>query len=215
MASPATQHAALANVDIASIVEKVMRRLQEQSHTETKSTSDAHVITDRVISVETIDRLPAGVRSIEVAGGIVTPAAKDELKSRGITLASSTVSTSIETGATGTGKRFVQLQTDLTSRDIRDAWIRQLNSRGIDHCPRAQRTVIATKHPAKTLLAQIQSGAQAVLITRLSDVQRFASEVSADTFVLDMERLNLIELVNAAGSIARLPKRSQTVEATR
>ncbi len=222
MNSPATQTATPTNVDIASIVEQVLRRLRDQTNTNGSPSKpathapSAHVLSDKVISVDVIRGIPSGVTQVQLSGGIVTPAARDEMRARGITLAGaeSTSAAAIKP-ASNSGKRFIQLHTDTSSKSIRDALARQLTLRGVDHCPRAHRSVIVTEHPATALLGRIQSGARAVLITRLEDIPRFASEIDADTFVLDMQRFNLVALVNAASSIAQLSTSAKSQEATR
>ncbi|MEO9932210.1 hypothetical protein [Rhodopirellula bahusiensis] len=213
MTSPATNSATPNNVDITSIVEQVLRRLRDQTDTSvspskpTPNDETVHVLNDKVISVDVIQGIPAGVTQVQVSGGIVTPAARDEMRARGITLAGSKSTPAAATKtASNSGKRFIQLHTDTSSKSIRDALARQLSLRGVDHCPRAHRSVIVTNRPAATLFDRIQLGSRAVLITRLEDIPRFASEMDADTFVLDMQRFNLVALVNAANTIAQLPK---------
>jgi hypothetical protein len=213
MTSPATQSATPNNVDIASIVEQVLRRLRDQTDTSVSPSKPAtndetvHVLNDKVISVDVIQGIPSGVTQVQVSGGIVTPAARDEMRSRGITLAGSkSTHAASAKPASNSGKRFIQLHTDTSSKSIRDALARQLSLRGVDHCPRAHRSVIVTDRPAATMFDRIQSGSRAVLITRLEDIPRFAAEMDANTFVLDMQRFNLVALVNAANTIAQLPK---------
>ncbi|WDQ15622.1 hypothetical protein [Rhodopirellula sp. P2] len=215
MTSPATQTATPNSVDIASIVEQVLRRLREQTGTSVSTSKaatsgqPAHVLSDKVISVDVIRGIPSGVTQVQLSGGIVTPAARDEMRARGITLAGTKpTATASKKLAVNHGKRFVQLHTDSSSESIRDALTRQLSLRGVDHCPQAARSVVVTERPAATLLGRIQSGSRAVLITRLEDIARFGSEIDADTFVLDGQRFNLVALVNAASTIAQLPTSS-------
>ncbi|KLU02885.1 hypothetical protein RISK_005181 [Rhodopirellula islandica] len=215
MTQPATQTATSNSVDIASIVEQVLRRLRDQSGTSVSTSKaitsgeSAHVLSDKVISVDVIQSIPSGVTQVQLSGGIVTPAAHDEMRARGITVAGSkSTGAAANQPASKTGKRFIQLHTDASSKSIRDSLTRQLSLRGLDHCPKAHRSVVVTARPAAALIARIQSGSRAVLITRLEDISRFASEVDADTFVLDMQHFNLVALVNAANTIAQLPKPS-------
>lgn len=77
----------------------------------------------------------------------------------------------------------------------------QLQRRGV---ALAAAKVILTDAPARETFEQIRGGQRAATITTINDVERFAAELSPDTWILDMQRLNLPAATNVVARIARL-----------
>jgi len=82
---------------IQALVAEVIRRIgtlpptptppAAPSHAPAPSQPPAHMLADRVITLASIERLPAGVRTVAIAAGaVVTPSASDCLRDRGLTL---------------------------------------------------------------------------------------------------------------------------------
>ena len=78
----------------------------------------------------------------------------------------------------------------------------QLSRRGIAVCGAR---IILSDTPAKDLYHQCsRNGEVAVMVGSIEEVRRFASELEATVWVLDMKRLNLTAAVNVAAQISRM-----------
>ncbi len=71
-------------LDIDGIVREVLRRLADHTAAPRAAGSSLE-LADRVLTLDTLSRLPKDVRAVRIApGSIITPAARDELKRRSI-----------------------------------------------------------------------------------------------------------------------------------
>ena len=178
---------------IAQIVRKVIAKIQT---TQTQTGNTATSIPDRIVTVETINQLPGTPSSLFVsAKAIVTPAAQDEAKSRGIT-----INRSVELPPEQVpNQTSVQppTQTEIIDRENPDraaVVATQLARRAITGLKSA---VILSDTPAKEVFEQCRDGKRAAMIGAIAEVDRFANEMNPDVWVLDMKRMNLIAAVNA------------------
>ena len=162
----------------------------------------ATLIESKVVSADQLIRLS---RNHAIAlirhDAVVTPAAKDEAKSRGIQI------TRIEKASTaGTAKTGEKAEPHLPIIDQQQpkraqAIAIQLLKRGIKHQPPR---IILSDTPAKSLHHEISNGGEvAVMIGAIEEVARFSKELSVTTWVLDMKRLSFIQAVNVSAAIAR------------
>lgn len=185
----------------------VLRRLQHTADEPDQSKStDSSVrswaVTERLITTATLNGMPSGKQQLLVEPqAVVTPAARDELRQRGIQMVRRDAKPS---RAAAQPSRFLRM----TASGSKDSELlaslkRQLATRGVAHCDRAAKSIVLSSNPARVVYDQITQGRSAVCISRLSDVTRFTAELSFDVFVLDTEHLNLMACVNAAAAISR------------
>ena len=172
-------------------------RGQSTIQTASKTNRTAASIDDRLIAASAISRLPAATAELFVpAAAVLTPSARDEARRRGIT---------INRGAALTAKENAQ-QTrqeivDNTDQSRAAAVAQQLSRRGITVCGT---TIILSDTPARELYDQVaRQGQVAVMVGSFDDVHRFANELDATVWVLDMKRLNLTAAVNVAAQISK------------
>ncbi|TWT92152.1 hypothetical protein [Neorhodopirellula pilleata] len=209
-------------IDIESIVRRVMHEFQKgpgQSivgDAANPSKTNDFSLDQRLITLEDIKAIPAGVEKIQVpAATVVTPSVRDELRHRGITLLrgdSSTHRPDSERSAvrrtshtpSRSPYRRVRLMNDETiDAGIFAAFEKQVAVRGIRVCDQAGVTVMTSARPAVAVYRSIAASTSAVLINRLDDVDRFKLELRPTVYVLDSQHLNLTAMVNAVVQIAR------------
>ena len=78
----------------------------------------------------------------------------------------------------------------------------QLQRRGVK-LPRT--SIVLSETPGREVYEQCTKyGQRSVMITSLADVDRFNTEMSPNSWVLDMTRLNLVAATNVAARIAQL-----------
>ncbi len=190
-------------------------------------TSSAEVpvrITDRVVTAGTIGALPSSTRRIEVvSNAVVTPAARDEARNRGITLthgwggaSTSTSPTNATSSATSTSTADPEGVTSVRGVTANPATARfglrdrerpergeavrsQLERRGVtcgEHT-----TIVLSDHPAAATHEEASGGRRVATVRRLTDVDRFAAELGPECWVLDMIDLSPVAAVNAARRI--------------
>lgn len=205
MTQPSNINATLANIDIESIVRKVMRELEAGSPSD--SADGVFEFTKRVITLEDLKSIPTSAKTIRVVPrAVLTPAVVDELKLRGINV-SKAESQATKPSAEVRAKlpfRRVNLQHDESiDADLFDAVEKQVSSRGIRVCDQAGVTAILSKRPATVVYQSIASNTSAVAVNRVDDVVRFKNELRPTVFVLDVHHLHTIALVDAVVSIAR------------
>lgn len=179
---------------VANIARQVLARLAVIAQQE-----DATAIDDRVVSVESLRGLPGGTKQLAIhPNAVVTPAAGDEARDRGITL--------LRIDHTTNPERTTTMQVASAIRDTeqpeRSAAIQQqLDRRGVDL---GTHQIILSDTPAREVWQQCTSQAErAVMVSALDDVNRFAEQLDPTVWVLDMKRLNLIAAVNVIAAITR------------
>jgi hypothetical protein len=133
---------------------------------------------------------------------VVTPSAHDEARARRITIHRGQQSN--QATPTTTHEKQQASQTaiiDFAKPDRAAAVAQQLSRRAIDL---NGRKIILSDTPARELYHQCtRHGEVAVMVGSLEEVERFAGEIDATVWVLDMKRLNMMAAVNVAARISR------------
>ncbi|MBB3207727.1 hypothetical protein FHS27_003554 [Rhodopirellula rubra] len=202
-----------AAIDIESIVRRVLSELKVMGNQDAAAKPTGPlVITKRVIALTDVEAIATTVKQIELPSrAVVTPAARDELRHRGITITKTNTNTDQTATATPTttpavqpGTRAIDLQTDGdVSATMLSSVKKQLTLRGIRLCNRASVTVILSSRPATTAHHSCGGDRCVVSINRLDDVRRFLAELSPNVFVLDVMHLHLVAITGAITTIAK------------
>lgn len=204
---------------IARIVRTVIARLRQpgagQLNTHTNATAAS--ISDKVVTVSTIEKIVGSPSQIFVVpGAVVTPAAWDAARQRGIHVHRTTpVPVAQQPKATAQQSVAITQQPRPTQSPLKNiisdhgqperarSLEHQLAKRGITDL-HGQR-VLLSDTPAADLHRCIANDAcRAAMVSSIADVDRFHQELRPDVWVLDMQRMNLITAVNAAAKIAQL-----------
>jgi hypothetical protein len=177
---------------VADIARKVIARLVAGS-----DAPDTPTVDDRVVSIGTLQQLPRSGKRISIRpDAIITPAAADEARDRGITISR----TNDTPGQPHT--REAAAITDPARPERATAVCRQLDRRGIGT---SSARIVLSDTPASEVWQQCSAqGERAVMISAVHDVQRFADELQPTLWVLDMNRLNLVAAVNVIATITRI-----------
>lgn len=184
---------------IAAIAREVIARLKATSRTNQSAAS----IDDRVITADTIEKLSGTPTQIFLApGAIVTPAARDEARQRGIA-----ITRTVQLPADQQPKNARLEITDATNPDRAEAIRKQLARRGIADC--AARIVLSETPGREVYQRCTADGERTVMIATTTDVQRFADELSPTIWVLDMKRLNISAATNVVAQITQLGRSTQ------
>ena len=166
-------------------------------------------IADRVITCDTIVRLPKNTAEVHILdAAVVTPSARDEAQIRRITIRRGQQSNQATPTTTNEKNRPSAAEIiDFANPDRAAAVAQQLSRRSIAV---NGRKIILSDTPARELYHQCtRHGEIAVMVGSLEEVQRFANEIDATVWVLDMKRLNMMAAVNVAARIARTAKADQ------
>jgi hypothetical protein len=227
---PSASRGAVANADpelIARVVREVLARLRRTSIS--KSASGGHVLRERVITAAAVSGLPGSVDQLHVpADAVITPAARDELRSRGAKVVRSGSETNDTIGA---GRELAEISspsaasspaapvssasrdegraggvTDSQDPGRAESVTTQLIRRGFS--AEAARVVL-TDTPAIDLHRWNAAGHRAAMVRDLRDVGRFAGELDPTVWILDMAEMNLIAAVNATCRILRLERHAR------
>lgn len=201
---PAKSNPSIDPAQVAAIAREVIARLKSSSSTNQSNTNQtAASIDDRVITARTIEQLTGNPTQLFVSpGAVVTPAARDEARQRGITI-------------NHTVKLPPDQQTHQTRLEITDtanpqrarAVHTQLSKRGISN---GSARVVLSDAPARDVHRQCTAHRErAVMVTSPADVRRFADELAPTVWVLDMKRLNITAAANVVTEITRLGKSNQ------
>jgi hypothetical protein len=199
-------NASLAKVDIASIVRRVLRELE--TSVGPQASDNVFEFDQQVITLDDLKAIPASAKSIRVGlRAVITPSVRDELKSRGISVAKSAKATGSKPSAEVRRQlpfRRVNLQHDETVElTLFDALQKQVAARGIRLCDQAGVTAILSDRPATVVYQSIAANTSAVAINRIDDIARFNRDLRPTVLVLDVHHLPLVSLVNAVVQIAR------------
>ena len=169
---------------VAALVREVIARLQQQ---------DTTTSNDRVISLETIQAHQTTQLAI-APSAVVTPAASDEARRRGITIQR------IDQPATRTNQSTTYSVIDADNPKRAETVHDQLQRRGAS--PNSA-TVVLSDTPAAEVHRQMLAGKRATMVAAVADVPRFAAELDPQVWVLDMKRLNIPAAVNTVAKIAQ------------
>ncbi|PAY15655.1 hypothetical protein CKO51_30795 [Rhodopirellula sp. SM50] len=210
---------------IADIARQVIRRLRESdspvpnssapnSSAPSAPASPSPSGGEKLITIETLDRYASTGQIFAVAGAVITPAAREEAAQRGITIqyaapsgavpsTTSSSTTSSSGAANAQADRSPPTGTPAPQPLVPDSLGNQLARRGIT-LP-ADVEILWTDEPAAEVYRRCSGGQRAAMVSALSDVERFAGELSPNVWVLDRQKLNLVAAVNVAARIARCP----------
>lgn len=179
---------------VAAIAREVIARLGSTS----KTNQTAASIDDRVITAGTIEQISGHPTQLFVMpGAIVTPAARDEARRRGIAIHHTV---NLPTDQHPDQRRLEII--DSKQPDRAQAVRTQLAKRGIGD---GSATVLLSDTPARDVHEQCAARHErAVMIANAMDVSRFAEELDPTVWVLDMKRLNLSAATNLVAQITRL-----------
>lgn len=202
----ATRVNAYDSAKIAEIVQQVLARLDAPSQKEKslsasllkdqqRTTSAA--ITEKIISSRTIQEQSELTSQIFVSPtAIVTPAARDDARSRNIQIQRSV---QLPDGQQPDQQKIRII--DYADPDRANAVTQQLAIRGITT---GTSKIILTETPAKEVHFQCSRNNEvAVMIGSFNDIQRFSDEITPTVWVLDMQRLTFSAVVNAAAQISK------------
>lgn len=169
---------------VAQVVGEVVARLQHQ---------DATTSNDRVISVETIQAHQTTQLTV-ASSAVVTPAARDEARRRGITIQRIDQPTAPTNPSTP--HNIIDADNPKRAETVHD----QLKRRGVSL---GAAKIVLSDAPAAEVHRQILSGKRATMVATIADVPRFAAELDPQVWVLDMQRLNIPAAVNTVAKIAQ------------
>ncbi len=181
---------------IREIVRQVIARLRANDMTHATGTIR---ITQRVVTAQTIEQIKESVRSVAIrSDAVVTPAAKDAARQRGITLQRCTQRINKKNYGEHQQPNHLIDTDDPNRREIVES---QLRRRGVVEM---HTRIVLTDSPAATVIREVNGGEVAVMVSSLDEVDRFAAECNPTSWVLDMKRLNLPGAVNVAALITKL-----------
>jgi hypothetical protein len=187
---------------IAAIAREVIARLKASNLTQTitstpTASTTAASIADKVITTDSLRNVATTTTQLFIGkDAIVTPAAKDEAKERGISI---NRSVQLPAGQEPNGQKLEI--TDSQQLDRADAIKSQLKRRGLKDLGGR---IVLSDTPSRDVVQCCGAGQRAVMVTSVADVRRFADELNPDTWVLDMKRMNLVTATNAAAQITQL-----------
>jgi hypothetical protein len=191
---------------VARVAREVIARLTASAGTPSADTA----VAEGIITADSIRSLPGNPDRLLVGRrAVITPAARDEASERGI---------SIETTATTETPLFDNARriptqnpvaiastrldiTDTHQPERADIIVRQLATRGI--VDMHSQIVLSDTPAAEVYRRCTQTGRRAVMIASIADVDRFATELEPDTWILDTLRINLVTAVNIIARIAQ------------
>ncbi len=180
---------------VAAISREVIARLRSA----TPGTTDQS-IRDRIITTKTIESVTGKPTRIRISNSaVVTPAARDEARRRGISIDRTFDLHNSQDEPTPSHDLTIEI-TDTSdpqrAQSVRD----QLERRGVI---RNASRIVLSDHPANEVHRLCATGERAVMIGSINDVRRFADDFGPTVWVLDMKRLNLAAAANAAAQITQ------------
>jgi hypothetical protein len=178
---------------IAAIAREVIARLKTTSQSNQAET----YVDARVITTSTLEELNGNPTQLIIPpSALITPAARDEARQRGISFKRSA------DGQQTQQAHHARLEIFDSADPARAEAIRtQLARRSVGGIAAK---IVLSDTPAREVHQQCAAqGKVAVMISDVTDVQRFADELSPNVWVLDMKKLNLAAAVNAVTQITR------------
>ena len=213
VARPADSALPDTSIDIEAIVRRVLMQLRpETASGDASAQSEPAVPTSLsfdagVCSLEDINTIDASIKHLQLSSRtVVTPAARDELRRRGIVTEKSaaTSHSGRHRSKPQPGTRAINLQCDgEVAEHLFAAVKKQVRTRGVRLCDRASVEVILSSRPATTAHQRTGPDRCVVAINRVDDVSRFIAELSPNTFVLDIAHLHLVAIATTIASIAK------------
>ena len=183
------------------VVRMVCERLRETGGFGAVSTSDEQTaksirIEDRVVTLDTLQTLPDGVAISVVRDAVFTPAAKDEMRQRGIRVGSADSIGPQSHGTAGPTSR-------LSGNGFSEAIANQLHRRGVDW-PRE--SIELSDEPEQTVWKHHGRGKRAAVCHRLPDVARLQRTFAPEVWVIPTADRSLVETVNLVAAVDRLTR---------
>ena len=169
---------------VAQLVGEVVARLRRQDNT---------ICNAQVISLETIQAHPSTQLTV-ASSAVVTPAARDEARRRGITI--QRVDETAKPTKLSTPDNIIDTDNPKRAETVHD----QLQRRGVSL---GAATIVLSDAPAAEVYRQIVAGKRAAMVATLADVPRFAIEIDPEVWVLDMKTLNIPAAANTVAMIAQ------------
>lgn len=201
------------SIDIEAIVRRVLMQLRQESLSgERKPEYEPPAITPLrfdggVCSLDDVKAIDASVKHLQLSRRtVITPAARDELRHRGVMVTQSATTTAdvSKVAELQAGTRAIKLLRDGNVADhLFEALQKQLRGRGVRLCRESSVEVILSSRPATTAHQRTGKDRCVVAINRIDDVQRFMAELSPNTFVLDVAHLHLVALARAIAVISK------------
>lgn len=167
--------------------------------------NQAPTITSKVIDTRALETIASGTTVTIDPKAVVTPAARDEAKQKNITLHRSRL-------ASGEAVPTNEIELEDHNPDRLAAAKSQLSRRGIRYIGTR---VVMSDTPAAEVASQFKRGRVAVMVGSIADVSRFANEIVADVWVVDMKRNHLIASVNLIAAIARTTQTRPSSQVTK
>jgi hypothetical protein len=174
--------------------------------TTSRDRASAVIVAERIVTARTISGIAGTPTQIAVPPtAVITPAARDEARRRGITIETNRGKeqqvTSGDRAAPNECDGAAIRDTDNPQRAA--AVTRQLAGRGIKKIN--ARVVLSDTPALEVHRSCTQDHQRSVMIASLADVDRFANELNPTLWVIDMARMNLTMAVNI---IARIQRRT-------
>ena len=213
---------------LAALVERIVREvLARLTATEKRPEKSAAIgataigLVGRVISLADVKQLPSGAREVQVsAGALLTPAAKDELRERGVRIvrghqkatngATERITTSLVIGMVEVTTAIDQAISGLRRQRQSIEQLPRLPlaeqiDELVDHVVRGgRRGVLVTSEVAAALcLANRHGGVRAVLGTTKLNVRRDVERLAANLLVVDSAARSKFELMQLIGEFAK------------
>lgn len=202
--APNITNSAIDSALIAEIVRRVIAQLGGD-----EPSVRAEPVTDQVVSVATIERFAGTTERLNILPrAVVTPAAWDEAKQRGIAIVRApgpSAAGDSDPQPAGTGEAVNRVDrtahtgmiTDTDQPERAESIAVQLAHRGVSGDAR----IVLSDRPAAELQRLASGGKRAAMVRCIADVDRFETELRPQIWVLDMIDMNWIAAVNAAARI--------------
>lgn len=200
-----TMNTAIDQAHVARVVREVIARLKKHAtslNTTTQTNNTAASVSDKVITAATVHQLAGSPKQLFVdSKAIVTPAAKDAAKERGVQ-----ISRSVELPAAQIPQQQTNSQNNTGIVDVQQP--ERAASIAAQLSRRSLRTdglrIVLSETPATDVFRYCSEGQRTVMVNNVADIDRFAKELQPTVWVFDMKRMNFMAAVNAAAAIARL-----------
>jgi hypothetical protein len=210
---------------VERIVREVLARLTATEKTpaklETTAATTAIGLVGRVISLADVKRLPADAREVQVStGALITPAAKDELRERGVQIVRGEQNSTTKTTERSATSLVIGTVEPTAVIDQAVSGLRK-QKQVIEQLPRlplaeqidalvdpvvqgGRRGVLVTSEVAAALcLANRHGGVRAVLGTTKQNVRRDVERLAANLLVVDPAARSMFEVMQLIGEFAK------------
>ena len=215
MSSHSSQNADSWEETIELLVRKVLAQLDPEassrdSDRETTTETPVNFIPGSVISVSSLDRLNDAVKQITVStSAIVTPAARDELRARGVEWSRVNAASERSQGRSANGEPMAVLVGDDSDGKLASALVEQLQRRGVEAAMASAKTIHHLDlHQTALLLSDLPArdvehlcrrhDLSAVSVEAIATAERIAGSMQPRVWVLDRVQMNLTTLVRVA-----------------